>query len=106
MLLMKFNTLPFTRLNVFSPSYIAIDEGQITIVTDRYCEKVHANEIKFVDIDTPKIGFSRIDLVVEKPERKISIYGFTEQQCEEINIAINTYQIENFEFNPLKQYSN
>jgi hypothetical protein len=103
---MRFNTFLFSRLSVFSPSYIAIDEGHVTLVTKRSMEKVHANEIRFVDIDTPKIGFSSIDIVVGTRERKISIHGFTKKQCEEINAAINTYQIENFKFSPLRQDSN
>jgi hypothetical protein len=103
---MRFNTFLFSRLDVFSSSYIVIDNGHITIVTKRCREKVHANDIRFVDIDTPKIGFSAVHLIVESPERKISISGLTKRQCEEINASINTYQINNFKFNPLKQHAN
>jgi hypothetical protein len=103
---MKFRTFLFSRLDVFSQSYLRIDDGHITIVTKRYREKIHANDIRFVDIDTPKIGFSTMDLVVGVTEKKISIHGFTKRQCEEINTAINSCQISNYKFNPLKQYAN
>ncbi|HCW07523.1 MAG TPA: hypothetical protein DGG95_09195 [Cytophagales bacterium] len=105
---MKFNTFLFSRLNIFSPSYVLIENGYVSVVTKQSNETVHVKEIRFVDIDIdiPKIGFSTIDLVVGVPERKISIYGFTKKQCEEIYTAINTCQISNYKFNPLNQFEN
>src|SRR5579859_8097181 len=103
---MKFRTSIFSKLNPFSTSSIAFDNSRLTIVTNGKKETVHVNNIAFIGIDTPRIGFSRLDIIRNMEGKTITIHGFTERQCKEIYTLINLGQTRNIIFYPLDQRVN